>query len=202
VNLQDQLRAYYKEQSLPADRVQNILSLGKDIAAKPEPQSTRKKFVRILQGTGLAAMLVVGLMIGSSFNLNTPATAEVTDFILEDVAQGHRMNLEPEIWNNSLDAIQLKMDRLDSACNTVSRIQLPEGFTVVGARYCQLQSVLAMQVRMINKETNERITLYVAPKSSRLESIRVTERDFDGVHVRIWHDGDTVFAVAKSCSGL
>jgi len=202
MSLPEQLRQYYREQSLSTDRVRNILSLGEDIAAKPEPVNHRGKLIRILQGTGLAAMLVIGLMIGSSLNLNTPAIAEVTDFILEDVAQGHRMNLEPEIWNSSLNDIQLKMDRLDSSCQSVGSVQIPEGFVVVGARYCLLQSVLAMQVRMINHETNERITLYIAPKSSRLESIQVTERHMDGVHVRVWHDEERVFAVAKSCSSL
>ena len=202
MNLRQQLREYYSDQSLPTDRVQNILSLAEDIAAQPQPRNHGSRVIRVLQATGLAAMLVVGLMIGSSLNLNTPAQAEVTDFILEDVAQGHRMNLEPEIWNSSLNDIQLKMDRLDSSCQSVSSVQIPDGFVVIGARYCLLQSVLAMQVRMINHETNERITLYVAPKSSRLESIQVTERHIDGVHVRVWHDEERVFAVAKSCSSL
>lgn len=202
MNLKDQLSKYYQEQSLSTDRLQNILTLGETISEKSHTPEKGSRIIRVIQGVGLAAMLVIGLTIGSSFNLNPPAIAEVTDFIIEDVAQGHRMNLEPEIWESSLNAIQLKMDRLDSACQKVSSIKIPEGFVVVGARYCQLQSVLAMQVRMINHDTNERITLYVAPRSRRLESIQITERQMDGVHVRVWHDEERVFAVAKSCSSL
>ena len=139
----------------------------------------------------LAAALVV--LAVAVFLLWKPADS--TNAMATEITKNHNKQLAMEIKSGDYREVQTELDRIPFS------LKLPEKtirskFTLVGGRYCSIQTELAAQLRLSNIDTGEPCTLYITKLTDSLRQLKPTTRTAKGVKVKLWSDDQRFFGLA------
>ena len=119
----------------------------------------------------------------------------MTDEVASEIAKNHNKQLAMEIKSGDYREVQTELDRIPFS------LKLPEKtvhskFTLIGGRYCSIQTELAAQLRLSNNDTGAPCTLYVTKLTDSLGQLKPTTRTVKGVKVKLWSDGQRFFGLA------
>ncbi len=106
----------------------------------------------------------------------------------------HNKQLRPEFVVESFADLPGVMPKLDFSPIHPQRL-LDAGFTLVGARYCSICTVIAVQMRL-RDPTGRAHTLYEFRAGDGFESIDEQSLDIDGVRVSFWREAGLMMGLA------
>ncbi len=179
--LDKQIREHYLQQSLSEESLQSILYGGQSLHSRAWLQRL------IPLAAVIAALLVALSLFWKPTNL--------TDAVAAEIAKNHNKQLAMEIKSGDYRELQTELDRIPFS------LKLPEKtirskFTLVGGRYCSIQTELAAQLRLSNNDTGAPCTLYITKLTDSLRQLKPTTRTVKEVKVKLWSDGQRFFGLA------
>lgn len=182
-SIDDQVRAFYREQELPEERLAQLLERAQE--------ARRARQRRWLAVAAAIALLVIG---GALLRHWTMAEG-LADRVVAEVALNHRKDLAVEVSAASYEQLRSVLDKLpfDVAPPLADHA---EGYQLVGGRYCTIQAQLAAQLKIRHPQTGSLATLYVTELSPELASLPGKQRSDEEVTVEIWAQGDLLYAMA------
>jgi hypothetical protein len=183
--LDEQIRDHYLQQSLPERNLQGILT-----GEEPVRSDAWRRLLPL--AAALAALLV------AAFFLWKPA--DLTDAVVAEIAKNHNKQLAMEIKSGNHLEVQTKLDRIPFSLKLPEKEVLSE-FTLVGGRYCSIQTELAAQLRLSDNDTGAPCTLYITKLTDSLGQLKPTTRTLKGVKVKLWSDDHRFFGLAVPSSG-
>lgn len=135
-----------------------------------------------------------------------PSTQSIAQLIAEEVA-GNHLKLKPlEVSSNKMNSISNYFKQLNFSPVTPTSL-LASNQTLLGGRYCSIQGVTALQLRLINTETNKIQSLYEADYDKQVfkNFFDVGEEGSNssktiyvkGLKVDIWVEKDILFALIE-----
>ena len=68
---------------------------------------------------------------------------------------------------------------------------------MLGGRYCSIQGRLAAQIKL-EDEHGSVLTLFQTNFDERFDGLTEVQRELDGIRIRVWREGDLLFALAGS----
>ena len=126
--------------------------------------------------------------------------ADLTDEVASEIAKNHNKQLAMEIKSGDYHEVQTELDRIPFSLKLPEK-EVRSEFTLVGGRYCSIQTELAAQLRLSDNDTGAPCTLYIAKLTDSLRKLKPTTRTVKGVKVKIWSDGQRFFGLAVPSSG-
>lgn len=185
-DLDDQIREFYEDCCLDGHRISAILETGKICS--------RSCHV-IRWSIGLAASVVFAALLAYALIPHYVFTSG-PEHIVAGLATSHRERLEPEFLTGSYVELQDKLEKIHFSI-LPDNPYLRDQFELLGGRYCNLHTCLAVQLRLRNKATGTLVTLYVAALDPVLEQAHEDNQLIDGVRVQVWKSKDRFFAMAQ-----
>lgn len=109
-----------------------------------------------------AAVTATALLLGILFRLDvfSATSLPLPESIAHEVLVNHLKIHRLDVSTDSIDKVRRELDRLDFSPFLSTRIYT-SGYRLLGARYCTLQGVIALQMRLENAE-GASITYYQA----------------------------------------
>ena len=167
--------------------------------------SPSKSFLPWSKMAAIASVLMVSVLL-SFYYSNTAyfSSQTIEQRIAEEVA-GNHLKLKPlEVSSNTLQGIIPYFKQLDFLPFSPSLFTLSKQ-NLLGARYCSIQGITALQLRMMNQKTNKAQTLYETeydklvfvgfPKSA--EEGNPLTIYIKGMKVDMWVEKDILFALIE-----
>ncbi len=187
--IDDRLRDHYRAFQLKDDALREILETNR---ASRLSKASGKSWPMKGVGWAVAAMLVLSMSIGiHEYGTHTERTART----LNEAAMNHSTRFTLEFESDSIVEIDESMSQLQFA------VALPpefsDGFDVVGARYCTINGELAAHVKLIDRQTNKRVSLFMTRSVENLQTIKDTRERIDGVNVKLWNESGLFYALAS-----
>ena len=180
--LDELIERHYAAQRLPAARLDAIL------AATPRRQPAPRVWYRRMAAVAAGLLLCFG-----AFHV-WMQERDATRRVLAEIAMNHQKQLEVEVAGAEFAAVARALDRIDF------EIRPPEAlrgaFELLGGRYCSIQGVLAAQLTLRDRGTGAMHTLYATGVTPALAGIGGVATVFDGVPIRLWHEGAVFFGLA------
>ena len=176
--MKSELTKFYEKKSLSPEKMESLLSL------QLELNKGRKKRLPLLAGF-VAASLVLFTFI--QFN-----SAPLDQKIIAEVVYNHNKDMPPEVLSEDYQEVNQALDKLDF--KIIKSQRLASHYKLIGGRYCSIQGKIAAQLKLLDRKTQKRVTLYQFKPS--FKPIRA-EGQKDGTTVKIWHEGELSFAIAK-----
>lgn len=177
--MKSELKEFYNKKSLSTEKLDTLVSLQKELK-----DSKKKKLFPIAAGLVAASLLIFSLV-----QLNSKPLSER---IIAEVVYNHNKDMPPEVLTKDYDMINEALDKLDFKVIPSQRITAK--YQLIGGRYCSIQGKIAAQLKLFDKASNKRVTLYqFIPGNKTIAA----EGAKDGTQVTIWHEGDVSFALAK-----
>ena len=178
--LDEQIRDHYLQQSLPERNLQGILT-----GEEPVRSDAWRHLLPLA-----AALVALAVAVSLLWN-----PADLTDAVATEIAKNHNKQLAMEIKSGDYREVQTELDRIPFS------LKLPEKtvhskFTLIGGRYCSIQTELAAQLRLSNNDTGAPCTLYITKLTDSLRQLKPTTRTVKEVKVKLWSDGQRFFGLA------
>jgi hypothetical protein len=180
--LDAKLKKYYRDQALPAERVDAIIRSGRGGVAG----WARWRW---------AWVATVVLLVGGGWYQTGNVSG--VDAVLAEIVANHHKGVRPDIVSARYDVVQGQLPRLSFSILS-SKAAFLHNYTLVGGRYCSLQGELAAQLRVADRVDGDTLTVYVCKLAAALEGMAPLEKSYEGVDIRLWEDGDRLFALARS----
>lgn len=140
----------------------------------------------------VAALLLLSISVGMhQYGTN----AERTLRTLNEAAMNHSTRLQLEYKADSISGVDQQMSQLQFKVALPSRFA--DQFNVIGSRYCTINGELAAHVKFVNKDTNEQISLFIAPSGEGLRTMDSTHEQINGVNVKLWVETGLFYAMAS-----
>ncbi|MFP6874704.1 MAG: hypothetical protein VCA55_14475 [Verrucomicrobiales bacterium] len=179
-SIDTQIKKYYQEQTLPEENLQSMQS--------PEHFSRPRRWPWLVP---LAAAAVLLLAIFPR------ETSSLPQAVVAEIAKNHNAQLAMEIRSSDYQEVAAQLDRIAFPLIPPSG-EFSRQFTLIGGRYCSIQTELAAQLRVRENTTGEIHTLYITPLTDGFSALKETTQTLNGVKVRLWTEGDRFFGLALS----
>ncbi len=140
-----------------------------------------------------AAVLILGIGLGVH---NISSKSERLERVLHEVAMNHTTRLELEFAADNIDSINTDMNQLEFDLR-IPKI-LSDEYNLLGARYCTLSGKLAAHVKLLNKTSSERVSVFMTRADNDLASLRPTQDQVDGVDVGLWQEAGLFYVMAMA----
>ncbi len=197
--LNKQIRDHYLQQSLPEENLQAILS------GEEPVRSDAWRHLLPLAAALVVLAVAVFLLWKPADSTNAMATeitknhnkqlAMLTEAVAAEIAKNHNKQLAMEIKSGNHLEVQTELDRIPFSLKLPEK-EVRSKFTLVGGRYCSIQTELAAQLRLSNIDTGEPCTLYITKLTDSLRQLKPTTRTAKGVKVKLWSDDQRFFGLA------
>ena len=115
--------------------------------------------------------------------------------MVAEIAKNHNKQLAMEIKSGDYRELQTELDRIPFSLKLPEK-EVRSKFSLVGGRYCSIQTELAAQLRLSNNDTGVPCTLYITRLTDSLRQLKPTTRTVKGVKVKLWSDGRRFFGLA------
>lgn len=184
--LDDQLREFYNGSCLCNHRTEAILHAG-------QACSLTCKVIR--RGTFVMAASII-IMATLHFAFPEKIEQPNVERIAAVVAGNHTSQLDPEFSSRDYVELQNRLARADFNIRP-DKAFLQDEYSLVGGRYCSLNTCLAVQLRLEHNQTGERVTLYVAKLQPQLGDIDDDVKVVNGIRVQVWKNTDRLFVMAS-----
>ena len=174
-----QIKEYYQKQTLPVENLQ---------AMQPPEDTPRSSQWPWLLPLAAAAVALLAIFLWKPSSLPQAVAAEI--------AKNHNAQLAMEISSSDYQEVAAKLDRIKFSLTPPSG-EFGRQFTLIGGRYCSIQTELAAQLRVQENATGKMHTFYVTPLTIDLGALKETTQTVKGVKVRLWKEGDRFFGLAS-----
>lgn len=179
---ENRLIDYYQSKSMSSDLLHTMLD---------EAHSFQRS--RFISFTLAASLLLLSMVVLTHQNI---VASQRTDIVMREVALNHSSKLKMDAESGSLKELQGQLNELPF------EIKMPDsGFfaklAVLGGRYCTLNGSLAAHLKLADPETSKEYSLFLTPSTEDLLSVKSDQTVLSGVDVKLWHENDVVYAVAK-----
>lgn len=194
--LDNRLKRYYEQHSLPLDTLVELEGIIESTEVEIDHRwrwfSVRMTPVRNLAAIAAAILVFVGL---ASFLVNQQADSQKIETVAAEIALNHAKQFDSEFFPASIPSLAHSMALLDFAPVAPRRMQL-ETYSVDGARYCTIDSSIAVQVRL-QDEAQHTYTLYEfrGPDSLQIEGEEVIA--VGDIEVTLWQEGGVTMGLAQ-----
>lgn len=211
MNEQDQrVRDYYKDISLPQDRLELLLKIEPTVHSNVEhdgPEPIANKFALHNERLSffnpihwqcrrwLPAGLAAAFVLAASLWMHDSSTdLERIQRTVREVAMNHTTRLEPEYHGETLALLDNSMQQLPFSL--VLPKSIDDAYELIGSRYCSLGGVLAAHVRLKSSGSGRPVSLFVTNNSVELKDIRSQQTTLEGIDVEFWREGGLFYALA------
>ena len=178
-----QIKEYYQKQTLPEENLQAM--------QPPEDTSQPSQWPWLLP---LAAAAVALLAIFLWAELMKPS--RLPQAVASEIVKNHTAQLAMEISSSDYQKVAAKLDRIKFSLTPPSG-EFSRQFTLIGGRYCSIQTELAAQLRVRENTTGKMHTLYITPLTIDLGALKETTQAIKEVKVRFWTEGNRFFGLAS-----
>ncbi|MAG32408.1 MAG: hypothetical protein CL908_16120 [Deltaproteobacteria bacterium] len=145
----------------------------------------------------VAAVVLVSFVFPGLMNRGFFGGGEaLTGSILREIALNHGKDLAVEFSAAGYPRLREQMAELDFALRP-SRHLAAEELEMLGGRYCSIQGRLAAQIKL-EDEHGSVLTLFQTNFDERFDGLTEVQRELDGIRIRVWREGDLLFALAGS----
>ena len=174
-----QIKEYYQKQTLPEENLQAM--------QPPEdmPQSSQWPWLLPLAA---AAVALLAIVIWKPSSLPQAVAAEI--------AKNHTAQLAMEISSSDYQEVAAQLDQIDFSLTPPGGV-FSRQFTLIGGRYCSIQTELAAQLRVQENATGKMHTLYITPLTDDFSALKETTQAIKKVKVRLWTEGNRFFGLAS-----
>lgn len=198
-DIDDRLKHYYNAQRLEASAIDDILQSS---ATETRQKSGWRWKLRLpaltVPALPIAAVFVAMMITASLFTHHYGSRGERMTRMLHEAAMNHTTRLQLEFESSSVASINNSMHQLPFT------VALPDefkhGFDVLGARYCTISGHLAAHLKLIDRDSDQKISLFMARASDDLSQIKPTRQGVDGIDVQLWNESGLFYAKAQSGS--
>jgi hypothetical protein len=198
-DLDDRLKQYYHAQRLEPSAIDDILE---NSAAESNQKSIWGWKNRVpaltLPALPIAAVFAAMMITASLFTHHYGSQGERMTRMLHEAAMNHTTRLQLEFESSSVASINNSMQQLPFT------VALPDefkhGFDVLGARYCTISGHLAAHLKLVDRDSNQKVSLFMARASDDLSQIKPTQQGVDGIDVQLWNESGLFYAKAQSGS--
>ena len=159
------IKDYYQQQHLADDVMDKLLNDG---AAHRKPPF-------YLSRLSVAAMIILTFFVAT---LATVYVLKPHSLMINEIALNHQHEFEPDVMSSDITTISQRMKRLPFTVNIPGRI--PDNYQLIGARYCSIEGQLAVHIKLLNQDNNQRASLFITPLNDSLnkrDSLSMPEED-------------------------
>ncbi len=198
--LKDSVQQHLKSKSLSTKQLDQLLALQEKYY-----QQGSKSFNAWYKMTLVASVLAMSVGLSFYFFSTTYfSTPTIEQRIAEEVA-GNHLKLKPlEISFNTMQGITNYFNQLGFSPVNPSFFTSSEQ-TLLGGRYCSIQGVTALQLRLMNNKTNKVQSLYETQYDQQVfkdfpvlaEGNKPLTLYIKGMKVDIWVEKDILFALIE-----
>lgn len=203
LSLKKQIQHLVNNVKLTNEQFDDLIQI-QDTASGDETSSVRfsKRYITSIKISGIAVTLVIAIAAGIFYASQQPSIGER---IADEVSRNH-LKLKPlEVSSNRLSDLSNYFTQIDFKLVRTKILSDPN-WELLGARYCSIQGVTAVQLRLKNRQTGTIETLYQAPyHADRFRDVPVLEKNqpplekyAKGMGVQIWGEKDVLFALTKN----
>ncbi len=187
-DLDDTIVRHYSSRLLNDRQIDRILSTN---TQRPSEGLRRSNAVQ----WGLAACLLLAVTIGMhSFG----TINERTGSALREAAMNHTRRLDIEFPSTEITILANDMTQLPF--NVSLPTFVTEQYSLLGARYCSMSGNLAAHLKLIDRKTNKKISLFMTQMVDDLKYVETDSQEINGVDVRLWREGGLFYAMASASS--
>lgn len=199
-SLKHSVQQHLNKKSLSSKQLNQLLASQE----KHLKQSNKPYFSWYKMATA-ASILMVSVIL-SLYLANTAyfSTQPIALRIAEEVA-GNHLKLKPlEISSNTMEGIKTYFNQLNFSPVTPSSLKLSKQ-NLLGGRYCSIQGLTALQLRMMNNKTNKVQSLYETEYDKKVfkdfpkleQGSKPVTVYVKGMKVDIWVEKDILFALIE-----
>lgn len=191
-NTDKKIHTYYRSQRLSSAQLHSIIKGGK---SKIEASSPPPSFTFLYNYRWATRVVEVAVVVFAIFlYIHKPITYKYA----EEVVYNHKKQASPTFVSHDIKTIYHQMSKLNF------KLELPtrnlDGLTLVGAKYCHIDSNIAAQIKLKNGHHSP-YTLYafkpdyIPPfiKEHSSESWKIQR-----INVKVWKEGRIVYALASN----
>ncbi len=199
-SLKNGVQQYLNNKSLSSKQLDQLFMLQKKHA-----KQVRKPYFSWYKITTVASTLVLSFVLSLYFaNTAYFSTLTIEQRIAEEVA-GNHLKLKPlEIKADTMQGISTYFNQLNFSPISPTLLPLSKQ-TLLGGRYCSIQGVTALQLRMMNHKTNKVQSLYETQYDKQVfKDFPKLEQDskpltiyVKGMKVDMWVEKDVLFALIE-----
>ena len=114
-----------------------------------------------------------------------------------EIAKNHTAQLAMEISSSDYQEVATQLDQIDFSLTPPGGV-FSRQFTLIGGRYCSIQTKRAAQLRVRENATGKMHTLYITQSTDDFGALKETKHTVKGVKVQLWTEGDRFFGLASS----
>ncbi|MEM7343607.1 MAG: hypothetical protein AAF485_05145 [Chloroflexota bacterium] len=194
--LEGRLKQYYNKKALPLDTLLDLKTMIADesITHEQSSQPVSIKYQTFLRPAVAVAFAMACLALAVfAFQLYTEHNQ--LESIAAEIALNHAKRFNTEFTPINIASLTNEMHLLDFAPVHPRRMQL-DPYHIVGARYCTIDSSIAVQVHL-EDEAEEAYTLYEFRESDSVSIGKETVIDVGDIRVTLWQEGEVVMGLAQ-----
>lgn len=212
--LEKRIEQYYQQQELPLDNLvdlkQMINTSAPELPVNSYPRPWWHEWIpqwltappiqpSTRPAMGIAVVFAALLFcIGATiFILNMQSSQQQLETVAAEIALNHAKQFEAEFTTESIASLASTMPLLDFAPVHPRKMQFSH-YDIIGARYCTIDSSIAVQVHM-EDEAQQAYTLYEfrAPDSLPIAEQKEMVINVDVIQVTLWREGDVTMGLAQ-----
>ena len=198
-SLDERIEQFYEHQALPFDVLGNLREMVEAGNVRPNPHSARRPFLRHMASPtwSYAVGILLVIFAGASlfFWQSSASQQRHLESVAAEIALNHAKQFDTEFEVPSLAALSAEMTLLDFAPVHPKKLQY-ETYELDGARYCTIDSAIAIQVRMRDAAQQD-YTLYQFRDSPLLPLDGEETIIVEGIGVTLWREGEIVMGLAE-----
>ena len=194
-SLDRRIERFYENQTLPAETLADLREMIDAETAEPVTEQRNLSPIGQIRWLSAALVTLIALCIGLGVLLVQQSDKpEQLEVVAAEIALNHVKQFDTEFDTVNIASLAAEMALLDFAPVHPKRMQY-EHYDLVGARYCTIDSAIAVQVRMVD-EDDHAYTLYQFRDEPRLALDETTVIDVENIEVTLWREGDVVMGLA------
>ena len=185
-NLDQELKNYYRSQRLSPHKVAAIrAAAGRTVR--------RRRFAACFVPLAAAVLLAVGIGVWSKAGLFGDSSQRV----VAEIVRNHQQQGALVVASDRYEVVQAALSDLDFPIRP-SREELVQTFTLVGGKYCTIQTSRAAQLKLSRRDSGVIHTLYVVPVTADMKGIEPGVYESNGVQVELWTEMQLLYGLAHS----
>ncbi|MEM7033935.1 MAG: hypothetical protein AAF629_30615 [Chloroflexota bacterium] len=197
-SIEQRIKQYYEKQTLPLDVLVDLKKMiaqptidASESEPKPNFLASISPFIKpVLAAAVLLLFFGLGLFTYQAYDTN-----QKLESVAAEIALNHAKRFDTEFDTSNIASLTTVMHLLDFAPVHPRKMQF-ETYHIMGARYCTIDSSIAVQVHL-EDEAQQAYTLYQFRESNALQIERETIIDVAGIKVTLWKEGEVIMGLAQ-----
>ncbi|MEM7800915.1 MAG: hypothetical protein AAF633_17110 [Chloroflexota bacterium] len=193
--LDRRIKQFYDSQSLPPE----LLAELKREIVKSRKNRFQAYMTQTYRYAAYTALLLV-LMVGALFGVRRYVAYQQIQSMAAEIALNHAKRFNTEFSTPSIANLSSEMHLLDFAPVHPQKLRF-ETFDLLGARYCTIDSSIAVQIHM-EDDGDEVYTLYQFRDPSPFLSNQERVIEVEDIQVTLWKEGEVVMGLAHAAADV